>query len=69
MSFSVCFWLLLSPFVTRFGRAPGERFYSGVPCAPPKDDGVHAKLYRFFVMFDKARMNKGLRDKNGGHCQ
>jgi hypothetical protein len=27
------------------------------------------KLYRFLVMFDKARMNKGFRDENGGHCQ
>jgi len=29
----------------------------------------HPKLYLFFVMFDKTRMNKGFRDENGGHCQ
>jgi len=29
----------------------------------------HPKLYRFLVTSDKARMNKGFRDWNGGHCQ
>jgi len=66
-------------FVTRF-PLPVDRQSS---CLPSKTLPVlyhgsgdlrkwlieHPKLYLFFVMFDKTRMNKGFRDENGGHCQ